>query len=69
MKPRTTADGDAPFATIAAAARRTGLSQYYLRERARSGSIPVLRSGTAYMICIPKLLEQLEREVLEHAGQ
>lgn len=52
--------------TIKEASAETGLSQYYLRKRAREGSIPVIRVGTdekgTYMIHLEELREQLARE-------
>ncbi len=65
MSRRTTFNPDAPFQSITAASRITGLSQCYIRSRCRKGDIPVLRvgdGGTAYMINVPALLRQLERE-------
>lgn len=49
-----------PFATISDAARITGLSQYYLRQGVRNGTVPHIRSGTKYLINLPRLLETLD---------
>ncbi len=54
------------FVTIKEAAELTGLSQIYLRKRAREGSIPVLRVGNdktgTYYINAADLLRQLNTE-------
>lgn len=48
-----------PFLKIPDACRVTGLSQYYLREGCKAGTIPHVMSGRVYFINVPKLLEQL----------
>lgn len=48
-----------PFQKIAEASRTTGLSQYFLRQGCRDGSVPCVRSGTVYLVNVPKLLRQL----------
>lgn len=48
------------FMTINEAARVTGLSQYYLRRGVRDGTVPYIRSGTKYLINLPRLLEQID---------
>lgn len=50
----------APFQKIAAAARITGLSTYFLRNGCKDGTVPHLLSGTTYYINVPRLLEQLD---------
>lgn len=50
------------FVKIKEACAITGLSQYRLRIMCREGSIPVLRSGTVYLINLPALLRQLDAE-------
>lgn len=49
-----------PFMTISQAARVTGLSQYYLRNGCKDGSVPHIRSGEKYLINLPRLLEKLD---------
>ena len=48
-----------PFQKIAQASRTTGLSQYYLRNGCRDGTIPHIMSGSVYFINVPRLLEML----------
>ena len=48
-----------PFMKIPDACRVTGLSQYYLRNGCKAGTIPHVMSGRVYFINVPKLLEQL----------
>lgn len=50
---------DTPFMKISDACRVTGLSQYYLRNGCKDGTIPHIKSGRVYFINVPKLLEQL----------
>ena len=59
MKKRTLTNPDAPFQRIQDACRITGLSQYYLRRGCIDDTIPHIKSGTTYMINIPKLLKKL----------
>lgn len=49
----------APFQKIPDAARSTGLSQYFLRNGCKSGTIPHIKSGTVYFVNVPALLRQL----------
>lgn len=51
-----------PFMKIAAASRATGLSQFYLRQGCKAGSIPHIKSGTVYLVNVNKLLRQLDAE-------
>ncbi len=48
-----------PFMTISEASKTTGLSQCYLRQGVKCGTIPHVRSGKKYLINIPRLLEDL----------
>lgn len=48
------------FQPIKAAAKITGLSEYSLRQRLKSGEIPHIKSGSKYLIDMPKLLAQLD---------
>ena len=50
-----------PYQKIALASRTTGLSQYFLRNGCKDGSIPHIRSGTTYYKNVPALLEQINR--------
>ena len=48
-----------PFLKIKDAAKVTGLSQHYLRNGCKDGSIPHIKSGTVYFVSVPALLKQL----------
>lgn len=48
-----------PFMKIKDACTYTGLSQFYLRNGCKDGSIPHIRSGQTYFVNIPALLRQL----------
>ena len=49
----------APFMKIKDACAVTGLSQYFLRQGCRVGSVPHVKSGPTYYVNVPALLEQL----------
>ena len=51
-----------PFMKIGAASRVTGLSQYFLRQGCKDGTIPHIKSGTVYLVNVAKLLRQLDAE-------
>ena len=51
-----------PFMKIGAASRATGLSQYFLRQGCKDGTIPHIKSGTVYLVNVPKLLRQLDTD-------
>ncbi len=53
---------DAPFQRIPAACRITGLSQHFLREGCKAGTVPHIKAGSTYLVNIPKLLRQLDGE-------
>lgn len=48
-----------PFQKIVEASKTTGLSQYFLRQGCRDGSIPHIRSGRTFLINVPALLKKL----------
>lgn len=54
----------APYQKIADACRSTGLSQYFLRKGCKDGTIPHVKSGRTYFVCVPAMLDKLEREQL-----
>ena len=58
-----------PYLSILDAASVTGLSQRYLRDGCRAGTVPHVRSGNKYYICVPALLEKLGAEAREDGGQ
>ena len=50
---------EAPFQKIPAASKTTGLSQYFLRNGCKDGSVPHVKSGTTYLVNVPALLKKL----------
>lgn len=48
-----------PFQKIAEACKTTGLSQYFLRQGCKNGTIPHVKSGGVYYINVPALIEVL----------
>ncbi|MCD7770408.1 MAG: excisionase family DNA-binding protein [Oscillospiraceae bacterium] len=53
------------FLSIQETARITGLSQYYLRQGVRNGTVPHIRSGTKYLINLRRLLKTLDALPME----
>lgn len=51
-----------PFQKITEACKTTGLSQYFLRQGCKDGTVPHIRSGSTYYINVPELLGQLNAE-------
>ena len=54
-----------PFQKIPDACRTTGLSQFFLRNGIKNGTVPHVRSGQTYYVNIPALLRQLGAEGAE----
>lgn len=52
----------APFQKIPMASQITGLSQFYLRNGCKNGTVPHVMSGTTYMVNVPALLRQLDAD-------
>lgn len=52
----------ARYQSIADACRTTGLSQYYLRNGCKDGSIPHIRCGRVYMIDVSGLYDALDAQ-------
>lgn len=48
-----------PFQKIPQACATTGLSMCWLRQQARAGEIPCIKSGNTYYINVPALLKKL----------
>ena len=42
--------------------KSTGLSQYYLRQGCKNGTVPHIKSGGVYYINVPALMEELDRK-------
>ena len=57
-----------PFQKIAEACRTTGLSQYFLRQGCKKGTIPHIKSGGVYYINVPALMETLGTKQNERLG-
>lgn len=55
----------ARFQNIAHACRTTGLSQYYLRNGCKAGTVPHVKQGRVYMVDVKRLYEVLERQQKE----
>lgn len=51
-----------PFLKISDASNATGLSQNYLRQGCKNGSVPHIKIGAKYLVNIPKLLQMLGAE-------
>lgn len=51
-----------PYQKIKEACKTTGLSQYFLRQGCKAGTIPHIKSGPTYYINVPALLKQLGAE-------
>ena len=51
-----------PFQKITEACKTTGLSQYFLRQGCKSGTVPHIKSGGVYYINVPTLVEQLGKK-------
>lgn len=54
-----------PFQKITEACKTTGLSQYFLRQGCKDGTIPHVKSGGVYYINVPALLEALNEQQTE----
>ncbi len=51
-----------PFQKITEACKNTGLSQYYLRQGCKNGTVPHIRSGGVYYVNVPALMEELDKK-------
>lgn len=54
-----------PFQSIGEACRSTGLSQCFLRQGCKAGTVPHIMAGRKYLVNVPLLLRQLD----DQAGQ
>jgi excisionase family DNA binding protein len=50
------------FLSIKETVEQLGLSEYYLRNGIRNGTIPFIKCGKKQLINIPLLIEQLDKE-------
>ncbi len=65
MSRKRQTESTAPFQTIDATARITGMSRDYIRRGVKDGRVPYVRGGSgnsAYMINVPLFLQLLEAE-------
>ncbi len=51
-----------PFQKITEACKTTGLSQYFLRQGCKDGTIPHIKSGGVYYINVPALMEKFNEK-------
>ena len=51
-----------PFQKITEACKTTGLSQYFLRQGCKDGTIPHIKSGGVYYINVQARVEQLGKK-------
>ena len=56
------------FVSIKSFCKISGLSQYYVRQRVREGSLPFIRSGSVYLVNVEAALEVLDAESRLRAG-
>lgn len=57
-----------PFQKIAETCKTTGLSQYFLRQGCKNGTVPHIKSGGVYYINVPALMETLGTKQKERLG-
>jgi len=57
-----------PFQKVAEACKTTGLSQYYLRQGCKNGTIPHIKSGGVYYINVLALMEKLDTGQVGRSG-
>ncbi len=57
-----------PFQKIAEACKTTGLSQYYLRQGCKNGTIPHVKSGGVYYINVPAFMRALDENPTRRSG-
>lgn len=50
------------FLKIREAATATGLSQYFLRNGCKDGSVPHIKSGKVYLVNVPALVRKLDSQ-------
>ena len=58
---------ETPFCTIPEAARRSGLSEFFIRRGCRNGQIPCIKAGEKYLIDFAGLVEVMTRRAREAA--
>ena len=64
--PRFSEQNDrAPYQRIKEACRITGLSQHFLREGCKAGTVPHVMAGRTYLVNVPALLRILDKRAEE----
>lgn len=53
------------FQSISEAAKLTGLSSFFIRRGCRDGTIPHIKSGTKFLVNVPLLIEQMDKQSLQ----
>lgn len=51
-----------PFQPVTLASETSGFSQYQLRKGIKDGWVPHVRSGNKYLVNVPALMEQMNRQ-------
>ena len=51
-----------PFQKITEACKNTGLSQYYLRQGCKNGTVPHIKSVGVYYVNVPALMDELDKK-------
>lgn len=64
---KTEINPDAQLQSISVASYITGLSQKFLREGCRAGTIPHIKIGSDYRINVPLLMAQIDKASTWHA--
>ncbi len=49
------------YVSVPEASKLSGLSEYFIRSRAKSGDIPHIMAGNKFVINYPKMLAYLEK--------
>ena len=62
------AEAEKKFLTIRQTAGMKILPEYTLRLMEKQGRLPGVRSGNRFLVNVPLLIEQLDRESLAQAG-
>lgn len=55
-------EADPPFLKIREAARRSGMSEFFIRRGCRDGTIPCIRSGAVYLVDIQGMIDRLQKQ-------
>ncbi|MDY5559857.1 MAG: hypothetical protein SPG04_09970 [Candidatus Heritagella sp.] len=50
------------FQPVKQAAKTTGLSEWFLRQALKNGTLPHIRTGTKVLVNVPRLLAELDEQ-------